>query len=130
MLGPVDIVWAIDTSASMVDEVAAVQANITAFADMISSAGIDHHVVMLASVDVAGPTPLGTDAMHYLYALSAVGSNNALLSVHLDPRTGRALIITAIDNLVKGAAGQAVQCANLMFGLDEDAGLPTTGWMP
>jgi N-acetyl-gamma-glutamyl-phosphate reductase len=58
------------------------------------------------------------------------GSNNALLSVHLDGRTGTAVVLCAIDNLVKGAAGQAVQCANLMFGLDETAGLPRDGWMP
>jgi len=58
------------------------------------------------------------------------GSNNALLSVHLDERTGTAVILSAIDNLVKGAAGQAVQCANLMLGFDEAAGLPTQGWMP
>jgi len=50
--------------------------------------------------------------------------------VHLDQRSGRTIVISAIDNLVKGAAGQAVQCANVMFGLDEEAGLPTTGWMP
>ncbi len=59
-----------------------------------------------------------------------VGSNNALVSVALDGRSGTAVIITAIDNLVKGAAGQAVQCANLMFGFDESEGLPLTGWMP
>ena len=59
-----------------------------------------------------------------------VGSNNALISVHLDQRSGRTIVISAIDNLVKGAAGQAVQCANVMFGLDEEAGLPMTGWMP
>lgn len=59
-----------------------------------------------------------------------VGSNNALVSVALDGRSGTAVIITAIDNLVKGAAGQAVQCANLMLGFDETAGLPQTGWMP
>ena len=58
------------------------------------------------------------------------GSNNALLSVHLDDRTGTVVALSAIDNLVKGAAGQAVQCANLMFGLPEATGLPTEGWMP
>jgi hypothetical protein len=78
MPGPVDIVWAIDTSGSMADEVAAVNANITSFANMISGAGIDHHVVMLASNDVAFGTPLGDDTAHYLWLLSAVGSNNAL----------------------------------------------------
>ena len=59
-----------------------------------------------------------------------VGSNNALVSVHKDERTDRVIVLSAIDNLVKGAAGQAVQCANLMFGFDEAEGLPTTGWMP
>ena len=58
------------------------------------------------------------------------GSNNALISVRIDERTHRALLIVAIDNLIKGAAGQAIQCANLMFGLDQAEGLPTTGAMP
>ena len=47
--------WIIDGSGSMLDEIIAVQENITNFANMISSAGIDHHVVMLATDDVAGP---------------------------------------------------------------------------
>ncbi len=59
-----------------------------------------------------------------------VGSNNALVSYHLENRTGRLIALCAIDNLVKGAAGQAVQCANLMFGFKESTGLPTEGWMP
>src|SRR5262249_6493358 len=40
-----------------------------------------------------------------------------------DAATGRAIIVAAIDNLAKGAAGQAIQNMNLMFGLDETAGL-------
>jgi len=59
-----------------------------------------------------------------------IGSNRALISVNLDERTGTAVLICAIDNLVKGAAGQAVQAANLMLGLDETIGLPMEGWMP
>lgn len=59
-----------------------------------------------------------------------VGSNRCLLSVHLDERSGTAVVLAAIDNLLKGAAGQAVQCANLMLDLPESAGLPTAGWMP
>ncbi len=59
-----------------------------------------------------------------------VGSNRCLLSVRADPRTGTALVLSAIDNLTKGAAGQAVQCANLMLGLPEMDGLPQEGWMP
>ncbi len=59
-----------------------------------------------------------------------VGSNNVLVSFHLDAGAGTLIVLSAIDNLVKGAAGQAVQCANVMFGLDESAGLPMEGWMP
>jgi N-acetyl-gamma-glutamyl-phosphate reductase len=59
-----------------------------------------------------------------------VGSNNALVSYHLNETTHELIALSAIDNLVKGAAGQAIQCANLMFGFDETAGLPVEGWMP
>lgn len=59
-----------------------------------------------------------------------VGSNKALVSAFLDERTGIAVVLSAIDNLVKGAAGQAVQAANLMVGIEETAGLPVAGWMP
>lgn len=59
-----------------------------------------------------------------------VGSNRALVAAFLDEHTGTVIAQAAIDNLVKGAAGQAVQAANLMLGLEETAGLPTTGWMP
>lgn len=58
-----------------------------------------------------------------------VGSNRCQISVRLD-RTGTAIILASIDNLMKGAAGQAVQCANLVLGCDEAAGLPVDGWMP
>jgi len=51
------------------------------------------------------------------------GSNFVDIGWKLDPRTGRIIAIGAIDNLVKGAAGQAVQNMNLMFGLEEKAGL-------
>jgi N-acetyl-gamma-glutamyl-phosphate reductase len=58
------------------------------------------------------------------------GSNTVELAVHLDGRTGTAICIAALDNLVKGAAGQAIQNANLMLGLDEADGLPTRGVWP
>jgi N-acetyl-gamma-glutamyl-phosphate reductase len=50
-------------------------------------------------------------------------TNFCRLSVHLDTRTGRVLVFSAIDNLWKGAASQAVQNLNLMFGRDESEGL-------
>jgi N-acetyl-gamma-glutamyl-phosphate reductase len=52
-----------------------------------------------------------------------LGSNFCRVFVHHDPRTGRILALAAIDNLVKGAAGQAVQAFNVVHGLSETAGL-------
>ncbi len=51
------------------------------------------------------------------------GSNYVDVNVIVDERTGRVIMMGAMDNLVKGAAGQAVQNMNLMFGLPEDTGL-------
>jgi N-acetyl-gamma-glutamyl-phosphate reductase len=58
------------------------------------------------------------------------GSNGAQLTARYDVRTGRVVALSAIDNLGKGAAGQMIQCANLMLGLDETAGLTTIGVYP
>jgi N-acetyl-gamma-glutamyl-phosphate reductase len=58
------------------------------------------------------------------------GSNCAQVTVRVDPRTGWVLAIAALDNLVKGASGQAVQCANLALGLPEETGLPVAGVFP
>ncbi len=56
------------------------------------------------------------------------GTNYCDIGLKVDARTGRVIIISAIDNLVKGAAGQAVQNMNLMFGCAEIAGLDTMPW--
>jgi N-acetyl-gamma-glutamyl-phosphate reductase len=58
------------------------------------------------------------------------GSNGAHVQVAADRRAGRAVVISTTDNLGKGAAGQAVQIANLMLGLPETAGLTTHGVAP
>jgi N-acetyl-gamma-glutamyl-phosphate reductase len=58
------------------------------------------------------------------------GSNVVELQGVVDPRTGTAVVIGALDNLVKGAAGQAVQNLNVMLGLDESTALPTVGMYP
>lgn len=60
----------------------------------------------------------------------ATGSNAAFLSARYDERTGTVVALAAIDNLGKGAAGQMIQCANLMLGLDESAGLTPIGVYP
>jgi N-acetyl-gamma-glutamyl-phosphate reductase len=59
-----------------------------------------------------------------------LGSNAVQVTARYDARTGRVLAISALDNLVKGAAGQMIQCANLMLGLDEAAGLAKAGVCP
>lgn len=59
-----------------------------------------------------------------------LGSNDCLLHVAVDPRARRAICFGAIDNLVKGAAGQAIQNLNLMLGLPETAGLEATAVWP
>jgi N-acetyl-gamma-glutamyl-phosphate reductase len=58
------------------------------------------------------------------------GTNLVELQAIADERTGTAVLIGALDNLVKGAAGQAIQNANLALGLDERMGLPTVAGYP
>jgi N-acetyl-gamma-glutamyl-phosphate reductase len=58
------------------------------------------------------------------------GSNSCHLQATVDVDSGRIIVVSAIDNLGKGAAGQAVQCANLMLGLPETAGLAIDGIAP
>lgn len=93
-----------------------------------------------------GPTSTGAvlAAMHEAYdhepfvvvserppsTKATLGSNAAHLTGRYDERTGWVVALCAIDNLVKGASGQAVQCANLALGLPEAAGLTTAGIFP
>lgn len=58
------------------------------------------------------------------------GSNRCFISYTVDKRTGRVIAQSAIDNLVKGASGQALQCFNLRFGFAEGLGLEAVGLFP
>jgi len=58
------------------------------------------------------------------------GSNFCNLSLNVDERTGKLIVVSLIDNLVKGQAGSAVQNMNIMFGLDETEGLLHPGIYP
>jgi N-acetyl-gamma-glutamyl-phosphate reductase len=58
------------------------------------------------------------------------GSNTAHVTARVDPRTGWVVSFCALDNLVKGASGQAIQCANAALGLPETTGLPIAGVYP
>jgi N-acetyl-gamma-glutamyl-phosphate reductase len=71
---------------------------------------------------VVRPAPPSTKA--------TLGSNSAHLSARYDERTGYVIVLCAIDNLAKGAAGGAVQAANVALGLDETFGLSKVGMFP
>jgi N-acetyl-gamma-glutamyl-phosphate reductase len=64
------------------------------------------------------------------HTAATVGSNSCQLQVTVDVDAGRAVVVAAIDNLGKGAAGQAVQCANVALGLPEGTGLSASGVAP
>lgn len=70
--------------------------------------------------------PVGT----YPNLSSVCGSNYCDVGLTIDPRTHRVIIISAIDNLIKGAAGQAVQNMNLVCSLPEESGLPMAPLYP
>ena len=61
---------------------------------------------------------------------ATLGSNSCHLQATVDVDSGRVIVVSAIDNLTRGAAGQAVQCANLALGLDETSGLSISGVAP
>jgi N-acetyl-gamma-glutamyl-phosphate reductase len=60
----------------------------------------------------------------------ACGTNLCYIGIEVDPRTDRVIVMSAIDNLIKGQAGQALQCLNLMLGMEETLGLPQLSFYP
>ena len=64
------------------------------------------------------------------HTAATAGSNSCHVQVTTDLDSGRIIVVSALDNLGKGAAGQAVQCANLMLGLPETTGLSVYGVAP
>jgi N-acetyl-gamma-glutamyl-phosphate reductase len=59
-----------------------------------------------------------------------LGTNLCYIGIEVDPRTERVIVMSAIDNLMKGQAGQAIQCLNIMMGWDEMLGLPQLSFYP
>jgi N-acetyl-gamma-glutamyl-phosphate/LysW-gamma-L-alpha-aminoadipyl-6-phosphate reductase len=59
-----------------------------------------------------------------------MGTNFCDIGFELDPRASRLVLFSALDNMVKGASGQGVQCLNIVMGLDESTGLKSTGFHP
>ncbi|HEX2073281.1 MAG TPA: N-acetyl-gamma-glutamyl-phosphate reductase [Geodermatophilus sp.] len=61
---------------------------------------------------------------------AVLGANTVALQLAVDPDAGRLVVVAAVDNLTKGTAGGALQCANLALGLPETTGLPVVGVAP
>ena len=68
--------------------------------------------------------------MYALKHAGVEGSNFVDIGFKIEPRTNRLIMMGALDNLVKGAAGQAVQNMNLLFGLPENEGLQLAPMFP
>jgi N-acetyl-gamma-glutamyl-phosphate reductase len=91
----------------------------------------------LATADVMGALHHAYDAEPFVVVCEeppstkpTSGANAAHVTARVDPRTGWVVALCALDNLVKGASGQAIQCANVCLGLPETAGLPLAGLYP
>jgi N-acetyl-gamma-glutamyl-phosphate reductase len=80
--------------------------------------------------DAYGATPFVHVVAQPPATKHVLGSNTCRVHVRLDERTGRVIAIGVIDNLVKGAAGQAIQAFNLVHGLPETAGLEQHALVP
>lgn len=93
-------------------------------------ADLTQHALQQLLADYYADDPL-IDVQPELPQTKAVlDSDRAVISGHYDPRSRHAIVLCAIDNLGKGAAGQAVQGFNLAFGFDETDGLSTAGVWP
>jgi|JI10StandDraft_1071094.scaffolds.fasta_scaffold46915_4 N-acetyl-gamma-glutamyl-phosphate reductase len=102
----------------------------TSYADPAPGAELTTEVVLAALADAYADEPFIVVDERPPSTKATQGSNCAHLSARVDPRTGTVIVLAAIDNLVKGTAGQAIQCLNLMVGLDEPTGLPRVGVTP
>ena len=96
----------------------------TCYATLAESAGDDDLAACYAAAYAGEPfVDLLPPAEAWPATRAVATTNRAQVAAVADHRTGRAVAAAAIDNLVKGAAGQAVQCANIALGLPETAGL-------
>lgn len=100
----------------------------TCYARPTGEATTDDVLAILADAYAAEPFVHVIDGAPTTKAV--LGSNSAMVTARADQRTGWVVALCAIDNLVKGASGQAIQCANVLAGLPETTGLPQLGMFP
>jgi N-acetyl-gamma-glutamyl-phosphate reductase len=102
----------------------------TTYARLAEGATTDDLVASLTSAFAGRPFVRVLPAGAMADSKRVRASNTIELQPVADPRTGTAVLVGAIDNLVKGAAGQAIQNLNVLLGLDETTGLPVAGVYP
>jgi N-acetyl-gamma-glutamyl-phosphate reductase len=102
----------------------------TSYAGLADGVTADHVETALHDAYDGEPFVHVLPAGTFPHTKALAGSNGCQLSAVVDPRTHRVTVTSAIDNLGKGAAGQALQNLNLMLGLEETAGLTTIGVYP
>lgn len=102
----------------------------TAYATAAKKASAEQLTDAAKAFYEGSPSVVVMDAGGYPDTLHVRGSNKAYLSYHVDERTGRVLAFSAIDNLIKGSGGQAIQALNLRFGFAEGAGLEHPAMWP
>jgi N-acetyl-gamma-glutamyl-phosphate reductase len=100
----------------------------TIYARPTAAAGATDPLAALADFYADEPFVVVSDAIPSTKA--TMGANTAMLTARYDARTETVLVISAIDNLVKGTAGQAIQCANRLAGFPETLALPLVGLLP
>jgi N-acetyl-gamma-glutamyl-phosphate reductase len=117
------------TSLSMTPVLAPMPRGILATVTVRPRTGADPREV-LAAAYADEPFVHVLPAGSWPHTAATAGSNSCHLQATRDVDSGRIVVVSALDNLGKGAAGQAVQCANLMLGLPETTGLPVFGTAP
>jgi N-acetyl-gamma-glutamyl-phosphate reductase len=117
------------TSLSMTPVLAPMPRGILATVTAVATGGGDPRAV-LAAAYADEPFVHVLPAGAWPHTAATAGSNSCHLQAGVDADSGRIVAVGALDNLGKGAAGQAVQCANLMSGLPETTGLSAYGVAP
>ena len=102
----------------------------TCVADLLDDVTADDVQAALAAAYADEPFVHVLAPGTFPHTKALAGSNGVQLSAVVDSRTRRVVVTSAEDNLGKGAAGQAIQNANLMLGLPETAGLSAVGVYP
>lgn len=101
---------------------------VTAYARIIDPLSTNEALRVLRAAYVNDPFVAVVDEPPTLK--DPVGSNLCFVSARVDPRTGWLIAMSSLDNLIKGAAGQAIQAWNVSTGRDETLGLPLSGVTP